>query len=125
MTDEIRDVSRVRETTKETGALLLAIGGLAAAFGAASCSAIPIMLGSIGLSSAWLAGVAIFAAPHRMALVGAAVICLIGAATVLVRYRRALAYAPGAACGNPGVTPLVIGVLTLGGMLAVAGYLFA
>ena len=38
MTDEIRDVSRVRETTKETGALLLAIGGLAAAFGAASCS---------------------------------------------------------------------------------------
>ena len=125
MTDEIRDVSRVRETTKETGALLLAIGGLAAAFGAASCSAIPIMLGSIGLSSAWLAGVAIFAAPHRMALVGAAVVCLIGAATVLVRYRRALACAPGAACGNPAVTPLVIGVLTLGGMLAVAGYLFA
>ena len=124
MTDEIRDVSRVRETTKETGALLLAIGGLAAAFGAASCCAIPIMLGR-GLSSAWLAGVAIFAAPHRMALVGAAVICLIGAATVLVRYRRALACAPGAACGNPAVTPLVIGVLTLGGMLAVAGYLFA
>src|SRR6516162_10583603 len=96
MTDEIRDPPPVRETAKETGALLLAVGGLAAAFGAASCSAIPVLLGR-GLSSAWLAGVAIFAAPHRMALVGAAVVCLIGAATVLVRYRRALACAPGAA----------------------------
>src|ERR1700756_3454483 len=115
MTDEIRDVSRVPETTKETGALLLAIGGLAAAFGAASCCAIPIMLGSLGLSSAWLAGVAIFAAPHRMALVGAAVICLIGAATVLVRYWRALACAPGAAFGDPAVTPAVVGGLPLRG----------
>ena len=44
MTDEPRSTPKERETTKETGALLLAIGGLAAAFGAASCCAIPMLL---------------------------------------------------------------------------------
>jgi len=66
MTEEARSTPEERETTKETGALLLAIGGLAAAFGAASCCAIPMLLGSLGLGSAWLAGVAIVAAPHRI-----------------------------------------------------------
>ena len=121
MTDETRDAT----STKETGALLLATGGLAAAFGAASCCAIPAFLASLGLGSAWLAGIAIFAAPHRIALITAAVICLAGAAIVLVRYRRTLVCAPGAACGNRAITPLVIGFLSLGAMLAVAGYLFA
>ena len=46
MTEEARSRPKERETTKETGALLLAIGGLAAAFGAASCCAIPMLLGS-------------------------------------------------------------------------------
>jgi len=82
MTDEARSTPKERETTKETGALLLAIGGLAAAFGAASCCAIPMLLGSLGLGSAWLAGVAILAAPHRIALITAAVVCLV------VRARR-------------------------------------
>jgi len=94
MTDEIRDQPAVRETAKEAGALLLAVGGLAAAFGAASCCAIPGLLGGLGLSSAWLTGIAIFTAPHRIALVAAAVISLVGAGAVLAWYRRALACAP-------------------------------
>ena len=125
MTDEARPAPTKRETTKETGALLLAIGGLAAAFGAASCCAIPMLLGSLGLGSAWLAGIAIIAAPHRIALITAAIVCLVGAGAVLAWYRRALACAPDTACGNPAVTPLIIGFLSLGTMLAIAGYLFA
>ena len=39
MIDQTRDTPE-RETGKETGAVLLAIGGLAAAFGAASCCAL-------------------------------------------------------------------------------------
>ena len=114
-----------RETTKETGALLLAIGGLAAAFGAASCCAIPMLLGSLGLGSAWLAGIAIVAAPHRIALTTAAAVCLVGAGAVLTWYRRALTCALGTACGNPAITPLIIGLLSLAATLAIAGYLFA
>ena len=125
MTDEIRDPPPVRETAKETGALLLAVGGLAAAFGAASCCAIPGLLGGLGLSSAWLTGIAIFTAPHRIALVAAAVISLVGAGAVLAWYRRALACAPDRACGKSAVTSLVIGFVSLGAVLTIAGYFFA
>jgi mercuric ion transport protein len=125
MNDQARSAPKERETTKETGALLLAIGGLAAAFGAASCCAIPMLLGSLGLGSAWLAGVAIVAAPHRIALITAAAVCLIGAGAVLAWYRRALTCASGTGCGDPPITPLIIGLLSLGATLAIAGYLFA
>jgi len=115
----------VRETAKETGALLLAVGGLAAAFGAASCCAIPLLLGGLGLGSAWLTGIAIVTAPHRVALVAAAVISLVGAGAVLAWYRRALACSPDKACGKSAVTSLVIGFVSLGAVLTIAGYFFA
>ena len=120
MTEEARSTPEERETTKETGAFLLAIGGLAAAFGAAACCAIPMLLGSLGLGSTWLAGVAIVAAPHRTAAV-----CLVGAGAVLAWYRRALTSARVSACRNPAITPLIIGLLSLGATLAIAGYVFA
>ena len=125
MTEDARSTPKERETAKETGALLLAIGGLAAAFGAASCCAIPMLLASLGLGSAWLAGVAIMAAPHRIALITAAAVCLVGAGATLAWYRRAVKCAPGMVCSNPAITPLIIGLLSLGATLAIAGYLFA
>src|SRR5258707_10776366 len=86
---------------RENGVLLLAAGGLAAAFGAASCCALPLLLGSLGLGTAWLFTVAWFAAPHRLALLAVAVICLAAGGGVLLWRRRrvAAACAPGAACG--------------------------
>jgi mercuric ion transport protein len=113
------------ETAKETGSLLLAIGGFAAAFGAASCCALPMLLGSVGVGSAWLFGIAILAAPHRLALVAAAVVCLVGAGLFLVWHRLAIACAPGATCRHRAITPLVVAFLSFGAALAVAGYLFA
>ena len=68
MSDEIRSGGAQRAPTRDTGALLLAAGGLAAAFGAASCCALPMLLGFLGLGSAWLVSVAWIAAPHRLAL---------------------------------------------------------
>jgi mercuric ion transport protein len=114
-----------RESVKETGALVLAIGGLAAAFGAASCCALPMLLGSVGIGSAWLLGIALIAAPHRLALVTAAVVCLVAGAAVLAWHRRAVACASGAVCGHRAVTPIVVASLSLGAALAMAGYLFA
>jgi len=58
--------SQAHETIKQTGALLLALGGIATAFGAASCCALPLLLGSLGLGGAWLIAVAWIADPHRL-----------------------------------------------------------
>jgi mercuric ion transport protein len=109
----------------ETGAALLAVGGIAAAFSAASCCALPMLLGSFGLGSAWLFGLALLAAPHRLILLAAAAACLAGGAALLWR-RRAAACAPGTACSsNPALRHLTGVGLALGSVLLVLGYLYA
>src|SRR2546421_671695 len=90
-----------RPPTRDTGSLLLGASGLAAAFGAASCCGLPALLGSLGLSSAWLVAVAWIAAPHRLALLVAAVVFLIGAAGLFAWGRRVAVCTPGIACGRP------------------------
>ena len=109
-----------------TGATLLAATGFAAAFGAASCCALPVLLGSLGLGSAWLAGLAILAGPYRPVLLAAAVASLVSGAGLLLRHRRqGLACATGAACGRSMVTRFITGVLSLGAVLTVLGLVFA
>jgi mercuric ion transport protein len=105
--------------------LLLVAGGLAAAFGAASCCALPLLLGSVGLGSAWLVTVAWIAAPHRIALLIAAVVFLVGGGGVFVWRRRVAACTPGAACGRPAITVLLTGNLLVGGVLVVLGFMYA
>jgi len=118
--------SQTRETAKQTGALLLALGGVAAAFGAASCCALPLLLSSLGLGSAWLIAIAWVAAPHRAALLATAVACLIGGGAVLAWHRYAVAAcAPGSVGGNRMIAPVVVVFLTLGVALGIAGYLYA
>jgi mercuric ion transport protein len=109
----------------ETGATLLAVGGFATAFGAASCCVLPMLLASLGLGSAWLSNLALLAAPHRLVL-AAAVVCLVGGGGMVLWGRRAaIACAPGAACGRSVVTGLIMRVLSLGVVLTVLGYVFA
>jgi mercuric ion transport protein len=124
MTDQSRDAPKP-QTVKETGAVLLALGGVAAAIGAASCCALPMMLAGFGVSSAWLFGIAVLSAPHQLALVVAAVLSLAGAAIMLALRGRAIACAPGSVCGHRAVAPLVIALAIVGTALAVAGYLYA
>jgi mercuric ion transport protein len=123
MADDIQ--SRAPERVRDTGALLLAAGGLAAAFGAASCCALPLLLGSLGLGTAWLVAVAWLAAPHRIALLIAAIVCLVGGVGVFVWRRRVAACTPGVACGSAATTALVVGVLSLGTVLVVLGFMYA
>ena len=124
VTDQTRNAPKP-QTVKETGAILLALGGVAAAVGAASCCALPMMLAGFGVSSAWLFGIAILSAPHRLALVSAASLCLVGASVMLVLRSRAIACAPGSVCGHRAVAPLVIALAIVGTALAAAGYLYA
>ena len=114
-----------KPVVRDTGALLLAAGGLAAAFGAASCCALPLLLGSLGLGSAWLVAVAWLAAPHRIALLTAAIVCLVGGGGAFVWRRRVAACTPGVVCGSATTTALVVGVLSLGTVLVVLGFMYA
>jgi mercuric ion transport protein len=127
MTDNTRGDIPSRGTGSDTGVALLAAGGLAAAFGVASCCALPTLLGSLGVGSAWLIAVAWLAAPHRAALLAVAVVCLVGSGGLLLRRLRSAARcAPGAACGRrPVVTGLLTVALSLGAVLTVLGFLYA
>jgi mercuric ion transport protein len=124
-TDNSQTTPSERAPLLDTGTLMLGAGGLAAAFGAASCCALPLLFGSLGLSSAWLVAVAWLAAPHRIALLIAAVVFLLGAGGMFVWRRRVAARAPGLPCGRPGITALLMGILSLGAVLTVLGFMYA
>ena len=64
------------------GAALLTVGGIGAAFAAASCCGLPFLLASTGIGFAWLTGLATFSAPYRPLLLVGAAICLAGGAPV-------------------------------------------
>lgn len=123
--DNPRTSAPERARTRDTGALLLAFGGLTAAFGVASCCALPVLLGSFGLGSAWLVTVAWIASPHRVALLATAAVCLLGAGGIFFWRRRIPACTTGMSCGRPAATALLICMISLGAVLAVFGYLYA
>ena len=126
MTDNTRaDANTGHRMGSETGATLLVAGGLVSAFGAASCCALPVLLGSLGLASAWLGSLALLAGPHRPALLAAAVICLVAGGGVLLWRRAVTTCAPGAVCGRPMPSALITGALSLGAILTVLGFVFA
>ena len=126
MTDNTRaDANTGRKMASETGVTLLVAGGLVSAFGAASCCALPVLLGSLGLASAWLGSLALLAGPHRPALLAAAVICLVAGGGVLLWRRAVTTCAPGAVCGRPMPSALIAGALSLGAILTVLGFVFA
>ena len=66
---------------------LLTLSGIAAAFGLAACCALPIGLASLGLGTAWLAGIALFTSLHRPEFLIVAAVGLLGGAVLLVWYR--------------------------------------
>jgi mercuric ion transport protein len=127
MSDNIRaDTITGRKIVSETGATLLVAGGLVSALGAASCCALPLLLGSIGIGSAWLGTLALLAGPHRPVLLAAAVICLVGGSGVLFwRRRAAAACAPRTVCVRSVPSAFVTGALALGAVLTVLGFVFA
>src|SRR5690349_2738419 len=108
MIDNTERAASERATLSDTGATLLAAGGLAAAFGAASCCALPMLLGSLGLAGAWLGSLALLAGPYRLVLLASAVVCLAGGGLLFWRRHSVVACAPGAASGRliPGDAPL-------------------
>jgi mercuric ion transport protein len=111
---------------KASGSALLTLGGLAAAFGVAACCALPLFLVSLGLGTAWLGGIASLAAPIRSLLLVFAALALAGGAMLLWRQQRhAATCGPNGVCTPPAVRVLTLVGLIVGGVLLIAGYLYA
>ena len=108
-----------------TGSALLTLGGLAAAFGVASCCGLPFLLATAGIGTAWLTGFALLAAPHRSILLIVAAACLAGAAVLLGRQRSVALCAPGAICSRPAVRGATLVGLLVGLVLLYLGYVYA
>jgi mercuric ion transport protein len=102
---------------------VLTAGGLLAGFAAAACCALPLLLGTLGLGSAWLFTVARVAAPHRTAILMVGGVTLALAAVLWWRQRTDVCE-PGAWCAKPGVRILTLIGLLIGVVLLVAGYVY-
>jgi mercuric ion transport protein len=121
------DVSGAPEDrpARGAGAVVLTAAGLVAAFGVASCCGLPFLLATAGLGTAWLGGFALMAAPHRMFLLAAATVCLVGAAVLLWRQRSVVVCAPGAVCSRPAIRGVTLAGLFVGLVLLYLGYAYA
>lgn len=109
-----------------SGSALFIVAGLAAAFGLASCCALPPLLMTIGVSTAWLGGVALMAAPHRGVLLAVGALCLFSGATLLWRQQRAATTCvPNGVCTPPAIRALTLVGLLIGVGLLWAGYAYA
>lgn len=120
--DESESVGR-REAgaTNDTAKMLLAAAGLIAAFGVASCCALPVALSLVGIgaASASLFAIGSLAAPHQHVLFYAAVLFVGAASVVLWRQRRARACSPRTACARPAFDVASIAAMVLAvGLLA-------
>ncbi|MDX2142751.1 MAG: mercuric reductase [Rhodospirillaceae bacterium] len=102
------------------------LGGIAAAFGVASCCALPLLLASAGLGASWLVGFATLAAPHRDSLLVASALALGAAAALLFRQQwSALTCKTDQPCVSRASRILTLLGLILGTSLLWAGYAYA
>ncbi|SKA25530.1 mercuric ion transport protein [Enhydrobacter aerosaccus] len=89
------------EAGRDVAKTTFAAGAVLAAFGVASCCALPIALGALGISSAGLFAIAELVGPYQLYVLAAAVICLLGTVLLLWRQRRARACGVAGPCSRP------------------------
>lgn len=112
-----------RRSSGAGSAAVLTVGGIAAAFGVASCCALPLLLTAAGLGAGWLGGIAMASSPYRTLLLSSSAVFLIGGAILLWRQqRRAMTCGSDGACTPPAVrTALLVGLM-FGAILLWLGY---
>src|SRR6266851_6181231 len=81
------------EKGRDSMKTVFAAGGLLAAFGVASCCALPVALSMLSISAASLIGIGYLAAEYQRELFYGAVILLAAAGVVMWRQRRTLSCA--------------------------------
>jgi mercuric ion transport protein len=109
-------------TTRRAGGdgarAVIAVGGLLAAFGVASCCALPIGLSMLGISAASLVGIGFAAAAYQRELFWIASLCL--AAVAVLSWRRWQA-ATRDSCAVPRTRfQTLVGIVTLTSVVSAA-----
>lgn len=99
--EKLMERQRRRDMGTERATTLLAAGGLLAAFGVASCCALPFALSLLGISAVSLVGIGYLAAQYQQVLFYAAAICLGATAFIMIRQRRRRTCDPDGACSSP------------------------
>jgi mercuric ion transport protein len=110
--------------SRGVGAVLLTLAGLGAAFGVASCCALPILFATAGLGAAWLGGIAEIAAPYRVPLLAISAVSLAGGGIELWRQRKSGYCSPGAVCARPVVRRATVFAVLLGLVMLYLGYTY-
>ncbi|PKB14943.1 mercuric ion transport protein [Novosphingobium kunmingense] len=108
------------------GALVLTLGAIGSAFGVAACCALPMLLATAGIGTAWLTGIAMVSLPYRNALMIISLLALLASAALLWRIERNVTRCGDGAARTPRWQrmSLLAGLLVGMGLLA-AGYLYA
>lgn len=99
MTTDTHITSNSQGASGDTARTVLAAGGLLAAFGVASCCALPVALSMLGIGAASLAGIGYLAAPYQRELLLAATLCL--SAVAFLSWRQWWAKASGSCAIAP------------------------
>ncbi|SRR5579883_1118456 len=100
------------------GPIAFVAGGIATAFGAASCCAIPMLLGGIGLGGIGSALFTPVLVPFQPYLLAAALVCLVAGGALL--WRRQIC----GRCGTRTITTLTLVGLVLGATLLALGFTY-
>ena len=124
---EMREGRRDRRQIRRTDGVpaMLATGGLAAAFGAATCCALPLFMARFALGAGWRSGITIMATPHRSSLLTAAAVLLIAAAGIYWWQARRARCASDAICARPALRMLTLSAILAGSVLLAAGSYYA
>ncbi|HEV2163287.1 MAG TPA: mercuric reductase [Stellaceae bacterium] len=103
---------------RAVGPAVLAVGGIVAAFGAASCCAIPMLLGGVGLGTIGSALFMPVLVPFQPYLLAVALACLVAGGTLLWRRQTC------GSCGTRTTTTLTLVGLVLGVALLALGFTY-
>ena len=107
------------------GAVLLTVSGIGAAFGVAACCALPILLATAGIGTAWLAGIASIAAPYREIWIVISALSLLISAVLLWRAHQNAVRCGGVAASSPRWLRIALAVgLAVGVTLLAAGIFY-
>ena len=69
---------------------VLTLAGIGSAFGLAACCALPFYLAALGVGTAWIGDIGIYAEFHRPVFFAIAAVGLLGGAALLWRQRRTM-----------------------------------
>lgn len=113
------------DNARLSGAALLTLSGIGAAFGVAACCALPIMLATVGIGTAWLAGIASVTAPHRDIWIAVSALSLLISAFMLWRAHQNAVRCGGVEASSPRWLRIALAAgLLAGTALLVAGILY-